>query len=142
MIVTVYISKLLYSWLFIGPSEHHHTTQTSKFKNKLNGASTMLNNVFKFLVLVCSYTGGVDKRRVLGSLDIPGSISESSYTKDKSNALSNLFLLFVTVSTEWKVFTFRFKPNQNMFLFQLLFHLLLRVLLIVLDEFNTSSKLN
>ena len=31
----LYISKLLYSWLFIGPSEHHHTTQTSKFNNFL-----------------------------------------------------------------------------------------------------------
>ena len=31
----------------IGPSEHHHTAQTSKFNNCLNGASTMLNNVFK-----------------------------------------------------------------------------------------------
>ena len=41
------MSKLMYSWLFIGPTEHHHTTQTSKFKNILNGASTMLNNVFK-----------------------------------------------------------------------------------------------
>ena len=36
------ISKLLYSWLFIGPSEYHDTTQTSKFKKKLTGASTML----------------------------------------------------------------------------------------------------
>ena len=25
----------------IGPSEHHHTTQTSKFNKKLNGVSTM-----------------------------------------------------------------------------------------------------
>ena len=41
------MSKLLYSWLFIGLSEHHHTTQTSKFNNSLNGASAMLNNVFK-----------------------------------------------------------------------------------------------
>ena len=31
----------------IGPSEYYHTTQTSKFKNFLNGASTILNNVFK-----------------------------------------------------------------------------------------------
>ena len=36
------ISNFLYSWLFIGPSEHHHTTQTSKLKKK-NGASTILN---------------------------------------------------------------------------------------------------
>ena len=47
LIETAYISKLLYSWLFNGPSEHRHTTQTSKLKKKLNGASTMLNNDFK-----------------------------------------------------------------------------------------------
>ena len=40
------MSKLLYSWLFNGPSEHHFTTQTSTFNHFLNGASTMLNNVF------------------------------------------------------------------------------------------------
>ena len=35
-------------WLFIGPSEHYHTTQTSKFNNFFfNGAFTMLNDVFK-----------------------------------------------------------------------------------------------
>ena len=28
-----------------GPSEHHYTTQTSKFNNLLNRSSTMLNNV-------------------------------------------------------------------------------------------------
>ena len=39
--------KLLYSWLFIDPSEHHHTTQTSKFNHFWYRASTMLNNVFK-----------------------------------------------------------------------------------------------
>ena len=26
LIKTAYILKLLYSWLFIGPAEHHHTT--------------------------------------------------------------------------------------------------------------------
>ena len=45
--MTSYITKHLRSWLFIGPSEHYHTTHTSKFKKKINGASTMLNNVFK-----------------------------------------------------------------------------------------------
>ena len=45
--VTVSISKLLHSWLFIDLSEHHYTTQTSKFNNFLNRSSTMLNNVFK-----------------------------------------------------------------------------------------------
>ena len=33
LIVTASISKLLHSWLFIDPSEHHYTTQTSKFNN-------------------------------------------------------------------------------------------------------------
>ena len=28
LIETAYILKLLYSWLFNGPSQHHHTTQT------------------------------------------------------------------------------------------------------------------
>ena len=32
-IVTAYISKLLYSWLFIDPFEHHYTIQTSQFNN-------------------------------------------------------------------------------------------------------------
>ena len=36
---TASISKLLYTWMFIGTSEHHYTTQTSKFKKKLNWAS-------------------------------------------------------------------------------------------------------
>ena len=40
------LSKRLYSWLFIGLSEHHHAAHTSMKKNKLKGASTMLNNVF------------------------------------------------------------------------------------------------
>ena len=31
-------------------SEHHHTTQTSKLKKKLNGASTMLNKFLIFFV--------------------------------------------------------------------------------------------
>ena len=48
--MTAYISKLGNSWLFIGPSEHHNTTQTSEFNNFLNGASTMLNNVLKVSV--------------------------------------------------------------------------------------------
>ena len=43
------ISKLLYSWLFIDPSENHYTTQTSKFNNLLNQVSTVLNNVFNAL---------------------------------------------------------------------------------------------
>ena len=47
LIVIASISKLLHSWLFIDPSEHHYTTQTSKFNNFLNRSSTMLNNVFK-----------------------------------------------------------------------------------------------
>ena len=46
LIVTASISKLLHSWLFIDLSEHHYTTQTSKFNNFLNGSSMMLNNVF------------------------------------------------------------------------------------------------
>ena len=34
LIVTTSISKRLYSWLaYLGPSEHHYTTQTSKFNN-------------------------------------------------------------------------------------------------------------
>ena len=48
------MSKLLYSWLFISPSEHHHTTQTSKFNNFFNGASTMLNNVFNMFLYATS----------------------------------------------------------------------------------------
>ena len=44
VIVTAQMSKLLYSWLLISPSEHHPTTQTSNYF--LNEASTMLNNVF------------------------------------------------------------------------------------------------
>ena len=39
--------KTLVFLAVFGPSEHHHTTQTSKFNNFLNGTSTMLNNVFK-----------------------------------------------------------------------------------------------
>ena len=46
LIVTASISKLLHSWLFIDPSEHHYTTQTSKFNKFLNRSSTMLTNVF------------------------------------------------------------------------------------------------
>ena len=38
---------LFHSWLFIDPSEHQNTTQTSKFKKKKNWSSTMLTNVFK-----------------------------------------------------------------------------------------------
>ena len=41
LIVNTSISKLLHSWLFIDPSEHHYTTQ-----NFFNRSSTMLNNVF------------------------------------------------------------------------------------------------
>ena len=33
--------------LFIGPSERHHITQTSKLNKFYNGGSTMLNNIFK-----------------------------------------------------------------------------------------------
>ena len=33
LIVTASISTLLHSWLFIDLSEHHYTTQTSKFNN-------------------------------------------------------------------------------------------------------------
>ena len=33
LIVTAWISKLLCSWLFIGPSEHNHTTQTWSLHN-------------------------------------------------------------------------------------------------------------
>ena len=40
------VKTFFYSWLFNGLCEHHHTTQTSKFKIFYNGASTMLNNVF------------------------------------------------------------------------------------------------
>ena len=41
----------MYSWLlFIGPVEHHHDTHIKVQQKKLNGASTMLNNVFKFKV--------------------------------------------------------------------------------------------
>ena len=47
LIVTVWISKLVYSWLFIDPSEHHHTAQTSSSTTFLNCTSTMLNNIFK-----------------------------------------------------------------------------------------------
>ena len=41
LIATAEMSKVLYSWLFIDPSEHHHITQTSKFNSVLNRASTM-----------------------------------------------------------------------------------------------------
>ena len=51
--MTASISKLLLSWLFVDPSEHHYTTQTSKFNNFFNRSSTMLNNVFK---VYCDYT--------------------------------------------------------------------------------------
>ena len=44
-IMTSSISKLLHSWLFIDFSEHHYTTQTSKFNFFFNRSSTMLNNV-------------------------------------------------------------------------------------------------
>ena len=42
-IVTASISKLLYSWMFIDPTEHHYITQTLTFNNNncLNRASTM-----------------------------------------------------------------------------------------------------
>ena len=46
--MTESISKLLHSWLFIDLSEHHYTTQTSKFNNFFNSSATMLNNVFNF----------------------------------------------------------------------------------------------
>ena len=46
LIVTSLISKLLYSWLFIDPSEHHYRAQTWKFYHFFNQASTMLNKVF------------------------------------------------------------------------------------------------
>ena len=44
--MTASISKLLYSWLFMDPSEHHHTKQISKFNLFWNQSTTMLNNVF------------------------------------------------------------------------------------------------
>ena len=47
LIVIASISKLLHSWLFIDPSEHHYTTQTLKFNFFFSRSSTMLNNVFK-----------------------------------------------------------------------------------------------
>ena len=47
------ISKLLYSWLFVDPSGHHYTTQTSKFNNFWNRSSTMLDNVFYPLMTNC-----------------------------------------------------------------------------------------
>ena len=47
LVVNAPILKLLHSWLFMDPSEHHYTTQTSKFNNFLNRSSTKLNNVFK-----------------------------------------------------------------------------------------------
>ena len=48
LIVSALMSKLLYSCLFIDPSTHHHTTQTSKFiLFCLNRPCTMLNNVVK-----------------------------------------------------------------------------------------------
>ena len=56
LIVTASISKLLYPWLFIDISEHHYTTQTLKFNNRLNRASTMLNNVFKIKKRLVSCT--------------------------------------------------------------------------------------
>ena len=46
LIVTTSISKLLHSWLFIDPSEHHYTTQTSKFKIFKNRSSTMLKPMY------------------------------------------------------------------------------------------------
>ena len=52
--MTAYISKLFYSWLFIGPVEHHYTTHTSKFNNFLNGASTMLHLVCHYEYLACN----------------------------------------------------------------------------------------
>ena len=44
--MTASISKLLYFLLFIDQSEHHYTTQTTKFNNSLNRSSTILNSVF------------------------------------------------------------------------------------------------
>ena len=41
LIVTASVSKLLHSWLFIDPSEHHYTTQTSKYKLFWNQFSIM-----------------------------------------------------------------------------------------------------
>ena len=42
---------MLYSWLFIEPSEHHYTRQTSKFKKILNQVEvpTMLNSDYKMV---------------------------------------------------------------------------------------------
>ena len=61
--------KLLYSWLFIDPSERHYTThQTSKFNKFFNQASTMLNNVFKGEVQ--SRITIISKERVKISLQI------------------------------------------------------------------------
>ena len=37
--MTSWISKLLYSWLFIGQSKHHHVTQTSKLNHFFNNVS-------------------------------------------------------------------------------------------------------
>ena len=41
------LSKVLCSSVFICPFKHYHVGQMSQFDNFLNGASTMLNSVFK-----------------------------------------------------------------------------------------------
>ena len=47
LIVTASIKKNVFlPWMFIDQSEHHYTTQTSKFTIFFKRASTMLNNVF------------------------------------------------------------------------------------------------
>ena len=61
LIVTASVSKLLYSWLFTDPSEHHYTTQTWKFNHFI-----MLNN------------GGVHKR----TNHVPEDVSDRNPKRD------------------------------------------------------------
>ena len=63
--VTASFLKLLHSWLFIDPSEHHYTTQTSKLKKNLNRSSTMLNNVFN-VTANCIKSKWHHESRILG----------------------------------------------------------------------------
>ena len=60
--------KILHSWLFIDPSEHHYTTQTSEFhKRKVNRSSTMLNNVFNYSIVLCLFPHKFyDRKEIFG----------------------------------------------------------------------------
>ena len=47
LIMKVFLSLFLHSWMFFHPSEHYYADQEAQFENFLNQSATVLNCVFK-----------------------------------------------------------------------------------------------